>query len=59
VEHHLFPHVCQIHYPAISRIVEAACAAHGVRYTAQPSFPAALAANVRWLRALGRAQRCS
>jgi linoleoyl-CoA desaturase len=55
VEHHLFPKVCHVHYPALSRIVEATCAAHGVRYTAQPSLRAAIASNVRWLRKLGRA----
>jgi len=54
VEHHLFPKVCHVHYPALSRIVEETCAAHGVRYTAQPSLRAALASNVRWLRELGR-----
>ena len=53
VEHHLFPKVCHVHYPALSAIVEATCAAYGVRYTAQPSLRAAVAANVRWLRRLG------
>jgi linoleoyl-CoA desaturase len=54
VEHHLFPKVCHVHYPALSRIVEEACLAHGVRYRAQPTLRAALASNVRWLRELGR-----
>jgi len=54
VEHHLFPKVCHVHYPALSRIVEQTCAAHGVRNTAQPSLRAAIASNVRWLRELGR-----
>ena len=54
VEHHLFPKVCHVHYAALSRIVEATCAAHGVRYTAQPTLRAAIASNVRWLRELGR-----
>jgi linoleoyl-CoA desaturase len=56
VEHHLFPKICHLHYPALSRIVEATCAAHGVRYTAQPSLRAAVVANVRWLRRLGRGE---
>jgi fatty acid desaturase len=54
VEHHLFPKVCHVHYPALSRIVEEKCATHGVRYTAQPTLRAAIASNVRWLRELGR-----
>jgi len=53
IEHHLFPKVCHVHYPAISRIVEETCAKHGVHYTAHRSLRAALAANVRWLRTLG------
>jgi linoleoyl-CoA desaturase len=55
VEHHLFPKVCHVHYPALSAIVEETCRAHGVRYRAQPTLRAALAANVRWLRDLGSA----
>jgi linoleoyl-CoA desaturase len=54
IEHHLFPKVCHVHYPALAKIVEAACARHGIRYTAQPSLRAAVAANMRWLRTLGR-----
>jgi linoleoyl-CoA desaturase len=54
IEHHLFPKVCHVHYRALSPIVEEVCARHGVRYRAQPSLRAAVAANVRWLRLLGR-----
>jgi linoleoyl-CoA desaturase len=53
VEHHLFPRVSHVHYAALSAIVERTCAEHGVRYRAQPSFGAALAANVSWLRRMG------
>jgi linoleoyl-CoA desaturase len=55
VEHHLFPRICHVHYPALSRIVEDTCRAHGVRYRAEPTFRAALSANVRWLRRMGSA----
>jgi linoleoyl-CoA desaturase len=55
VEHHLFPRVSHVHYRALSAIVERTCAEHGVRYRAQPTFRAALAANVRWLRRMGAA----
>ena len=56
IEHHLFPKICHVHYPALSRIVEATCLAHGVRYTAQPTLAAAIASNFRWLRQLGRGE---
>jgi linoleoyl-CoA desaturase len=53
VEHHLFPRICHLHYPALARIVEETCREHGVRYRSQPTFRAALLANLRWMRTLG------
>jgi linoleoyl-CoA desaturase len=55
VEHHLFPKICHVHYPALAPIVEATCRAHGIRYRAQPTLRKALAGNVRWLRRMGAA----
>src|SRR2546427_6623200 len=55
VEHHLFPRVCHLHYPALSRIVEETCRTHRVLYRCQPSLHDALAANWRWLRRMGSA----
>lgn len=54
VEHHLFPRIAHVHYPALSRIVETVCARRGVRYNAHRSFFAALAAHFRFLREMGR-----
>jgi linoleoyl-CoA desaturase len=54
VEHHLFPRVCHLHYPALSRIVEETCREHGVRYRSQESVGAALRSHVRWLKQMGR-----
>jgi linoleoyl-CoA desaturase len=54
VEHHLFPQICHIHYPALSRIVEATCEEYGVRYSNHGSFVQAVGSHYRWLRALGR-----
>ena len=51
----LFPGVCHLHYPALSRIVEETCAAHRVQYRCEPTLRSALAANVRWLRRMGSA----
>src|SRR5207237_5987226 len=53
VEHHLFPRVCHLHYPALSRIVEETCTAHRVQYRCEPTLRSALAANFRWLRRMG------
>ena len=57
VEHHLFPRVCHVHYPALARIVEATCLAHRVRYRCEPTLRTALAANWRWLRRMGSPAR--
>jgi linoleoyl-CoA desaturase len=54
VEHHLFPRVSHIHYPALSRIVEEVSARFGVRYAANRSFLGAIASHFRFLRAMGR-----
>ena len=55
VEHHLFPRVCHLHYPALARIVEETCRAHRLRYRCKPTLRSALAANCRWLRRMGSA----
>jgi linoleoyl-CoA desaturase len=54
IEHHLFPRICHVHYPRIAAIVQAACAEHGVRYSAHETFLGALSSHWRWLRRMGR-----
>jgi linoleoyl-CoA desaturase len=54
IEHHLFPQVSHIHYPALAGIVEATCAEFGVRYFAHKTLFCALASHQRWLRRMGR-----
>ncbi len=54
IEHHLFPRVCHIHYPALSKVVEDTCREFGVRYVEHPSVRAGLGAHYRWLRRMGR-----
>lgn len=54
IEHHLFPKVCSIHYPAISEIVRDVARTHNLPYHAQPTFRSAIASHYRMLRHLGR-----
>jgi linoleoyl-CoA desaturase len=54
VEHHLFPKVSHVHYPALSRIVERLAAKHGLRYRSHTSLFAAVASHLSHLRELGR-----
>ena len=53
IEHHLFPKVCSIHYPAISPIVQKVAEEYGVPYHHHPTFRAAIASHFRMLKKLG------
>jgi len=55
VEHHLFPKICHLHYPQVSRIVEQVCAEHSVRYAAHEGILGAISSHWRWLSRMGRA----
>lgn len=54
IEHHLFPRICHIHYPEVSKIVRKACEEFGIKYVSYPTIRAAIAAHYRFLRTLGR-----
>jgi linoleoyl-CoA desaturase len=53
IEHHLFPRICHIHYPAISGIVEETSREFGVRYIAHETLRQGIASHFRWLRRMG------
>lgn len=55
VEHHLFPNICHIHYPALSRIVSQTAQEFEVPYLEKRTFMMALEDHVKMLRQLGRA----
>jgi linoleoyl-CoA desaturase len=54
VEHHLFPKICHIHYPAIGKIVKATALEFNLPYIQSPTFVSALASHYRMLRKLGK-----
>ena len=54
VEHHIFPSVSHIHYPALSKIVEKTAHEHGLPYRSVPSFGKALAIHQRTMKKLGQ-----
>jgi linoleoyl-CoA desaturase len=54
IEHHLFPRICHIHYPAISAMVAATCHEFALPYVCYPTVRAALAGHYGFLKALGR-----
>lgn len=53
VEHHLFPRICHVNYPAISGVVEEVCRDFGVKYTEHRSLWAGIVSHYRWLRRMG------
>jgi linoleoyl-CoA desaturase len=53
IEHHLFPRISHVNYPAISKLVEQACRDFGVTYTEHKSFREGVASHFRWLRRMG------
>lgn len=55
IEHHMFPRLSHVNYPAISSLVEATCRDFGVKYSEHKSFRAGLASHFRWLRRMGLA----
>ena len=54
VEHHLFPNICHVHYPAISKIVKATAQEYGIPYHCQNTFGSALKSHYAQLKELGR-----
>ena len=54
IEHHLFPKVSHIHYPALSKIVKRVCEMHGLPYNQYPTMWSAVVSHFRFMRQLGR-----
>lgn len=54
VEHHLFPKICHIHYPAIGKIVKETALEFNLPYIESPTFGTALASHYRTLKRLGK-----
>jgi linoleoyl-CoA desaturase len=54
VEHHLFPKISHIHYPAVSNIVRKTCAALGVPYIAHSKMHLAITSHISYLKKMGQ-----
>ena len=53
VEHHLFPNICHIHYPKLSKIVQETTSEFGNPYHYEKSYRTALKSHVKMLQMLG------
>lgn len=54
VEHHLFPFICHVHYPKISKIVEKTAKEYGIPYLKHATFFGALKSHFSLLHNLGK-----
>ncbi|MEI7669521.1 MAG: acyl-CoA desaturase, partial [Pseudomonadota bacterium] len=54
IEHHLFPHICSVHYTKISKIVQATAKEYDMPYHYHKTFRAAVASHYRTLKQLGK-----
>lgn len=54
IEHHLFPHICHIHYPKIAPIVRETVLEYGLPYNVVPTFFGALVEHGKMLKILGQ-----
>jgi linoleoyl-CoA desaturase len=53
IEHHLFPKICHIHYPAISEIVKQTAIEHGVPFIENKTFWSAMGSHFQMLKRFG------
>ena len=54
IEHHLFPHICHIHYKALSGIVEKTAKEFKLPYVSEPTWFSAIANHGRMLKQLSK-----
>lgn len=55
VEHHLFPRISHVHYPAINKIVRETCAEYDIPFLEHKTFLDALKSHVHQLKMMGSA----
>ncbi len=55
VEHHLFPRISHVHYPAISEIVKHTAAEFNIPYLENPTFASALKSHFNFMHRIGNA----
>jgi linoleoyl-CoA desaturase len=59
VEHHLFPKISHIHYPALSPIIKATCEEYDVPYIEYPKMSQAVKAHFLFLKQMGRGNKAA
>jgi len=55
VVHHMFPGICHVHYPALTKIIKSTAEEYGLSYRETRTITGAFLAHLRWLKSLGSA----
>ena len=58
VEHHLFPRICHVHYPALGRWWKRPAGSSGCPTAVHETFRAGVGSHFRWLRRMGGQTLC-
>jgi fatty acid desaturase len=53
IEHHLFPAISFMHYPAISKIVEEECVKRGIQYAHYDTLPQIISRFTQYMKEVG------
>lgn len=54
IEHHLFPKVSHVHYPALSEIVKTTCKEFDIYYNEFPTITSAIASHFKMMKEFGK-----
>jgi len=54
IEHHLFPRISHVHYPALSKIVKELCHEYGISYYEAPSVWSAIRSHIKAMKEFGK-----
>jgi len=57
IEHHLFPAICFVHYPAIAKIVKEESEKMGVPYASYRTLPGIFLEFLRFVKDMGSAEQ--
>ena len=55
VEHHLFPRISHVHYPALNKILKETCEKHNIKYIEYNTMFAAIRSHLLYLKEIGTA----
>jgi linoleoyl-CoA desaturase len=52
--HHMFPGICHVHYPPLSRILKATAEEFGMQYREARTISGAFIDHLRWMKVMGK-----